>query len=531
MTQSTSSRQPAARTPTDPRATASGARSRARGDQLKASVLGAALLGAAVLLQQIVLVPRRHALVRDSETSLQSLAVAFPRLTLGGFRGLLATYLWIQAENDKNDRKWVELETKYDIIGALQPYFISVYVFHAWNQAYNLSAQFHDNDAKYKWVLDGLAYLNKGEDYNPNTPDILVEQGHMYFLKLGGSYERIFYRQHWRDDISRFHEYNSSTLSKKNDRTEALKLVHEFVMRVGPENKEAASKTKDPAELQKLNIFHTAELPDPSEKTSKIGYGISIVDPTLFTHRADGKPAGDPMRFRWGLSPYYFAYVTYKRTIAAGPPSTTAMRVVDSWPAMSLRLWCRDDMYFSQQTMNALFGTDGEVESARPDDAARQEYITNKYSELEDCYRNVAMIAPRSLEEFEQHLLRYPMNKAIHRKHIKETKSYEVMGVAEHALLRALIQWQKDGRQLTPASRALFEAALPLYDNSIATALVWVDELYPVREGPGYNPERMESEKYVIALRARKRGIENILKLQPGETPDMSFLAEETVER
>jgi hypothetical protein len=517
--------------PSDLRASASGARSRARGDQFKAGVLGAALLGAAVLLQQFILVPRRHALVRESETSLQSLAVAFPRLTLGGFRGLLATYLWIQAENDKNDRKWVELETKYDIIGALQPYFISVYVFHAWNQAYNLSAQFHDIDTKYKWVLDGLAYLNKGEDYNPNTPDILVEQGHMYFMKLGGSFERIYFRQHWRDDISRFYEFNSSSLAEKNDRTEALKLVHDFVMRVGPENKDAAAKTKDPAELQKLNIFHTAELPDPSGKTTKIGYGVSIVDPTLFTHRADGKQPGDPVLFRWGLSPYYFAYVEYRRTIAAGPPSTTAMRVVDSWPAMSLRLWCRDDMYYSQQTVKDIFGPGGLVDRTAPNDTAGQDRITNKYAELEDCYRNVAMIAPRSIEEFGQHLLRYPMNKPIHGKHIKETKSYEVMGVAEDALLRALIQWQQDGRQLTPASRALFEAALPLYDKSIETALAWVDEMYPVREGANYNPDRMDSEKYVIALRARKRGIENILKLQPGDKADMSFLGEETVER
>jgi len=510
---------------------ASTARSKARGDQLMAVTIGAVALILAITLQNLVLVPRRALLVRESETSLQSLAITFPRLTLGGFRGLLATSLWIQAENDKNDRKWQELETKYDIIGSLQPYFISVYVFHAWNQAYNLSAQFHDEDTKYKWVLDGLAYLNKGEEYNPQTPDILVEQGHMYFLKLGGSFERIFYRQHWRSDISRFYEYNATSPGVKNNQTEALKLVHEFVMRVGPENKAAAEKTTDPVELQKLNVFHTAELPDPSGRTNRVGFGISILDPYLFEKRLDKKPPSDPMPFRYGLSPYYFAYVSYKRTLAAGAPSTTAMRVVDSWPAMSLRLWCRDDMYYTQQTVRDLFGPGGLVDRTAPNDSAGLELINAKEAEVKDCYRNVAMIGPKALDQFNLHLGRYPMNKAIHQKHIKETKSYMVMAKAEDSLLDALILWQNAGRKVTPAVRSAFEAALPLYDDSIATAEIWVNEIYPVREGQPYNPERMDSEKYVIALKTRKAGIENILKAAAEQQPDLSFLSEETIER
>jgi hypothetical protein len=141
------------------------------------------------------------------------------------------------------------------------------------------------------------------------------------------------------------------------------------------------------------------------------------------------------------------------------------------------------------------------------------------------------MIAPKSIEEFGQHLLRYPGNRAIHQKHIKETRSYEVMAKAELAMLQGLIAFQREGRKLTPVSRPALEAVLPAYDESIAAATAWVDELYPIREGQPINPERMESEKYVIALQSRKRGIENLLKLQPEEKADMSFLAEETLER
>ena len=37
-------------------------------------------------------------------------------------------------------------------------------------------------------------------------------------------------------------------------------------------------------------------------------------------------------------------------------PSSMGSRVVDAWPAMSLRLWCRDDMYYTGQALRDLFG-------------------------------------------------------------------------------------------------------------------------------------------------------------------------------
>ncbi len=234
----------------------------ARRDQLFAVVVGVVLLALAILIQP-ALTNRRATLVDEPEASLRSLAINFPRLTLGGFRGLLATALWYQAEDDKDKHKWLDLETKYDIIGAIEPYFVTVYIFHSWNQAYNLSAQWHEEDSKYKWVLDGLAYLYKGEQYNPGNPDLLLEEGNLYFLKLGGSFERIFFRAHWRADLTRLHELATIDQKDKSDPTEALKLVKSFVDR---------------------EQFHAQELPDPGGRNT-LGYGISITDPDLFSER------------------------------------------------------------------------------------------------------------------------------------------------------------------------------------------------------------------------------------------------------
>src|SRR5205807_610401 len=127
-------------------------------DQLFFSLLGITLLAGAALLQGYMRQKRGEKewnLVREdpeSEKTLSSLAITVSRLTFGGMRGIASTALWIQAEEDKNNRKWLDLESKYDMIGALQPYFSSVYIFHSWNQAYNLSAQWQEEDVKYKWV-------------------------------------------------------------------------------------------------------------------------------------------------------------------------------------------------------------------------------------------------------------------------------------------------------------------------------------------------------------------------------------------
>jgi hypothetical protein len=493
--------------------------SSARRDQLLALAAGVVLVGASMLLQGPMRELRTGGatpIVREPETSLQSLAVQFPRLTLGGFRGLLATVLWIQAENDKNDRKWVELETKYDIIGALQPYFVTVYVFHSWNLAYNLSAQWHTNDRKYKWVLDGMDYLYRGEGYNPQNPDLLLEEGHLYFLKLGGSFERIYYRKQWRNDLARMHDLFDEkgrhklvdSGSASDDKMLALDHVHNFALR---------------------GQFHTQEMEDPSGSGRK-GWGVSITDPVLFKDRADGKPADQPMSFRYGLSPYYFGYAEYKRCLAAGVPSTTGLNVIDAWPAMSLRLWCRDDLYYGQQTMKELFAGESAAELTA-------EGMNEKVLEIRDCYRNVQMIAPRAVDEFERHLLVYNgtkgkmNNEPIHRKHIRETQSYQAIGKAEGQLFDALVQWQVDGRKLTPGVVEKLKAALPRYDEAIGKANEWLDTIYPVTPGREPNPDRADFEKFVIALRGRVKGIEKMLKTPPEERPSLTFLNDETVEK
>jgi hypothetical protein len=476
--------------------------------------MGIAMLVVAALLQNQMRAARSGwNLVRadtpDSERSYRSLAVNFPRLTLGGFRGVLSTVLWSQAEEDKNNRKWLELETKYNLIGTLQPYFTSVYVFHSWNLAYNLSAQWAESDAKYKWILDGQAYLYKGEDYNPGNVELIYEEGNLYSMKLGGAFERVFYRQHWRDDISRLHEFNSR-MPLTRDSTVALKHVRDFVTRP---------------------YFNATLLPDPNGTTSDVGWGVSIKDLELFSKRTDNKKPEEPMEFRYGLSPFYFAYVEFNRTMEYGWPQVTGPHIVASRPAMSLRLWVRDDCYYMGQTMREMFGT-------KPNPALlKSPTFGDKVTDLQRCFRNIQTLGPKTVDVFNKYLGEWktvPLVESTHRKHILETQAIVEIAKAENKLFDTLVQWHVGGRkplQQTPELMTAFKEADNLSQAAYKPTIAWVDNMYPARPGEEANLDRADSEKFANALLIRSKGIQGLLTLPPDGTPDMEFLEEDVVEK
>ncbi|HEY4328338.1 MAG TPA: hypothetical protein VGN88_01280 [Phycisphaerae bacterium] len=502
-------------------------RSQTRRDQAYAVALGIVLVGCSVLMQN-VLEGKRPALVREdpeSEKTLTNLAVTFPRLTLGGMRGVASTYLWMKAEDDKNDRHWLDLETKYDMIGALQPYFASVYIYHSWNQAYNLSAQWQEQEIKYKWVLDGIAYLYKGEDFNPGNPDILVEEAQLYAQKLGSASERIFYRAHWRHDISRLHELNTMKEAKTDDAV-ALQHVRAFVTHNDP---------RDPPDLApKDRYFHTEEMTDPERPGSTaLGWGIRIYPDidlktgfNLFSSRKDGLKPTDPIEYRYGVSPFYFAYLEYKRLLKLSVgPTYSGLMVTDGWPAMSLRLWCRDDLYYIGDSMRQMFGPEPNKALLEP-----VEFATRS-AEMQECQRNIAMISPRAVDLFHEHLGRYPNNMNVHGKHILEVQSYTFIADAELKLYNALVAWHLAGEKKDDKIKKALMDADDAYLKAVPEVNKWVENMYPTVAGETPNPDRDDFARYAAALLGRSKGIEAFLNLPEGQKPDMTFLKDDVVER
>ena len=121
---------------------------------------------------------RKGVLNRDREqlglTRLHALknappVLAFTTVALGGFRGLISNVLWIRANDLQNDDKFFEAAQLADWITELEPHFTQVWLFQAWNMAYNISVKFKDAPDRWRWVERGIELLrDDGLRYNPD---------------------------------------------------------------------------------------------------------------------------------------------------------------------------------------------------------------------------------------------------------------------------------------------------------------------------------------------------------------------------
>lgn len=117
----------------------------------------------------------RHQLVytnraEGSMTREEALGVA-----AGAFRGMFVNFLWIRAQDLKQDGKYWEAVDLSRTITRLQPRFPRVWAFHAWNLAYNISVTTQTPEERWQWVNSGIRLLrDEGIPANPN--DMLLHK-------------------------------------------------------------------------------------------------------------------------------------------------------------------------------------------------------------------------------------------------------------------------------------------------------------------------------------------------------------------
>lgn len=104
-----------------------------------------------------------------------------PLLLLGGFRGVAVDFLWARAIARHEEKKYYELLTINNVISKLQPNFPAVWIFQAWNMAYNIAHEWDAPQNKWKWIYAGLNFAKKGALKNPQSGDLFFELGYMYF--------------------------------------------------------------------------------------------------------------------------------------------------------------------------------------------------------------------------------------------------------------------------------------------------------------------------------------------------------------
>lgn len=96
-------------------------------------------------------------------------------IAMGAFRGVFVNMLWMRANALKEEGKYYEAVDLARTITRLQPRFPRVWVFHAWNLAYNISVATQTPKERWQWVQSGIRLL-RDEGIPANPSDVLIHK-------------------------------------------------------------------------------------------------------------------------------------------------------------------------------------------------------------------------------------------------------------------------------------------------------------------------------------------------------------------
>lgn len=122
------------------------------------------------------------------------------KLATLGLRGVAVNLLWEKANYYKKVEDWTNLTATLEQLAKLQPNFITFWKFQAWNLTYNVSVEFDDYHDRYYYVRRGIQFLQKGEHYNSDNPQLLWDLGWFVGQKIGRADEYVQYRKLFKED-------------------------------------------------------------------------------------------------------------------------------------------------------------------------------------------------------------------------------------------------------------------------------------------------------------------------------------------
>lgn len=150
-------------------------------------VLVAALMNSAVLATRLSGLAGKNRLTYTEQAEEGQPWEVAAGIAMGAFRGIFVNWLWIRANNLKEEGKFYEANQLAEVITKLQPRFPRVWVFHAWNMAYNISVSTNTPSERWDWVSKGIALLrDEGIPANPNDMLLHKELAWTFLHKIGG---------------------------------------------------------------------------------------------------------------------------------------------------------------------------------------------------------------------------------------------------------------------------------------------------------------------------------------------------------
>ncbi|HEV7223060.1 MAG TPA: IRE (iron responsive element), partial [Pirellulales bacterium] len=122
------------------------------------------------------------------------------KLATLGLRGVAANILWDRANEAKKTEDWTGFKAALDQLSKLQPNYVFVWRFQAWNVSYNISVEWDDYHDRYFWVKEGIKFLLRGTRYNQTDPRLVYDTGWFTSQKIGIADERVQFRRLFRED-------------------------------------------------------------------------------------------------------------------------------------------------------------------------------------------------------------------------------------------------------------------------------------------------------------------------------------------
>src|SRR5262245_39740915 len=128
---------------------------------IAAAALVVCLAASGVLALGLTASAGRHKLVYTDQAVKADPPQVATGIAMGAFRGLFVNMLWIRANALKEDGRYYEAIDLARAITKLQPRFPQVWVFHAWNMAYNISVATQTPQERWQWVQAGINLLRQ----------------------------------------------------------------------------------------------------------------------------------------------------------------------------------------------------------------------------------------------------------------------------------------------------------------------------------------------------------------------------------
>lgn len=138
-------------------------------------VLVVGLLLSAVLNTRIAASQGKHQLVYTETAEAATTPEEALGIAAGAFRGIFVNWLWMRANDLKQEGKYYEAIDLAKTITRLQPRFPRVWAFHAWNLAYNISVATNTPEERWQWVNSGIRLL-RDEGIPKNPQDLLLHK-------------------------------------------------------------------------------------------------------------------------------------------------------------------------------------------------------------------------------------------------------------------------------------------------------------------------------------------------------------------